>query len=106
MLFDTVSSLVYRQFPPSCTVHTKAIAEEHGTVVTGIEGNVEVDGRLASELVEYVWLFAVAAFEDERLSPPNRRIPFNEVATRIWHAWTTAAVTNEQYWVSDVRNCH
>lgn len=36
-------------------------------VDTVIEGNVEADGQSASELVDYVWEFIVACFENEGL---------------------------------------
>lgn len=41
-------------------------------VGTVLEGNVERDGRSADELVENVWEFIVACFEDERIPAPDR----------------------------------
>lgn len=52
-------------------------------VGTVFEGNVEIEGLSAAELVENVWEFIVACFESEELPLPDKNVVIARVEERL-----------------------
>ncbi len=60
--------------------HHDPVAWAVGTV---IEGNVDIEGRTAEDLVQSVWDFIVACFDDESLPLPDRSLVISGVRARL-----------------------